>query len=198
LLLLLLLLSSFLCAHSILLCALKLFWYWGFKHATVCRPSCCPSPFLIPTPRHRFQPARQPTIQSASQLVPACCANGLCCCYCYWGLPCVWVYVWVYARCSSMFLQASNISCCLQERNQLNISSHALPTSGSFGFSLSLLLPISLSRSLSFSCYFPLSLFLRTSSVAPCNIGTCLTRNYFGPVALFSMCLCVWVSHCVL
>lgn len=58
-----LLLSSFLCAHSILLCALKLFWYWGFKHATACRPNQPVLPFC-----QLACGSVDPTSQSASQL----------------------------------------------------------------------------------------------------------------------------------
>lgn len=148
---------------------------------------------MPPSPQPRrctVDRANQATSQSASQLAfPSILLLIL-----VLFLPLCLPYVRCFL-CLSMFLQASSISCCLQKRNQLNISSRALRASALLGLrvrpshSMALTLTVSFAPSLAFRLLLLVAL------------GTCLTRNYFGPVALFSVLVCVCVhvswSHCV-
>lgn len=79
-------------------------------------------------------------------------------------------------------LLPSSVSCCLRKRNQLNIP---VGLSGPRYPSAFNVVPKPLSQSLSLSLALSVCVVL-SLVLFRLLLGTCLTRNYFGPVALFT------------
>lgn len=105
----------------------------------------------------------------------------------------------------SMFLQASSISCCLQERNQLNISSVArsLSLSVYFGLRLRSGSLLHTSRSHRISLYRSHTLLLSPTIIGLVSVAPRNARHMFNAQLFWSCCAfstvhsSARVSHCI-